>query len=423
MNGTHGEDLCMNMHNYYSNKMDEMYVTHPIRKVLSPVMPVCRFIRPALLVFMLSVATTPWANGQLVENSIPAPTNINQNRCPCIMPDYSVVFQVHAPNANKLQIDLGKKYDMEKGENGIWTVRTEPIEPGFHYYFLVIDDVSVADPASQSFYGTGKMTSAIDIPEPGIDFYTIKEVPQGALSSKYYYSEVTKSWRRLFVYTPPGYDQDLTKKYPVVYIQHGGGEDETGWATQGKADIILNNLIAEGKAVPMILVIANGNIGFGRGGYSSEGMTGFKREMIENIVPFIDKNYRTLTDPKNRAICGLSMGGGQSFYAGLENLAYFGSVGIFSSGIFGGISTNVDNVFDAEKEIPGLFSQSDKFNEKLDLFYISCGEGDPRIGHTKKAVATMRTNGLKVEFNSFPGDHEWQVWRKSLHDFAIRVFK
>src|SRR5690606_1827133 len=149
-------------------------------------------------------------------------------------PDNSVVFQIEAPNADKLQIDLGKKYDMEKDADGIWTVRTEPIEPGFHYYFLLIDDVPVADPASQSFYGTGKMASAIDIPEKGVDFYTIKDVPHGALSSRSYYSEVTKDWRRLYVYTPPGYDENMSQRYPVVYVQHGGGEDETGWGTQGK---------------------------------------------------------------------------------------------------------------------------------------------------------------------------------------------
>jgi enterochelin esterase family protein len=376
-----------------------------------------------VLIVILCAISNGFAKAQLVENSIPAPTNINQNQCPCIMPDNSVVFQVKAPNAQKIQIDLGKKYDMVKDANGVWTVRTEPIVPGFHYYFLVIDDVTVADPASQSFYGTGKMASAIDIPEKGADFYEVKDVPQGALSSKYYFSKVTNSWRHLFVYTPPGYDKNIDKKYPVVYIQHGGGEDERGWAEQGKTDIILDNLIAEGKARPMIVVIANGNVSAGGGGYSSAAMANFKKEMTENIVPFIDKSFKTLANAKNRAICGLSMGGGQSFYVGLESLDYFGSVGVFSSGIFGGIRNPSGSTFDAEKEIPGLLTKSDEFNKKLDLFYISCGEQDPRIEYTKKAVENMKENGLEVVFNSFPGDHEWQVWRKSLHDFASRVFK
>ena len=173
----------------------------------------------------------------------------------------------------------------------------------------------------------------------------------------------------------------------------------------------------------MTVVIANGNVRSGVGGYSSEGMAGFKREMTQNIVPFIDQNYRTLANAKNRALCGLSMGGGQSFYVGLESLDFFASVGTFSSGIFGGIRNPSGAVFDAEKEIPGLLSRSTEFNKKLDLFYISCGEADMRIEYTKRAVTTMKESGLDVVFNSFPGDHEWQVWRKSLHDFASRVFQ
>ncbi len=382
-----------------------------------------RWFKVCALVMGFAVFCINNSEAQPVEDSVAASTNINLNQCPCIMPDNSVVFRVNAPNARKIQIDLGKKYDMVKDESGVWTVRTEPIEPGFHYYFLVIDDVPVADPASQSFFGTGKMTSGIDIPEKGIDFYDIKDVPHGSMSSRIYFSKVTNSWRRLYVYTPPGYDKDINKKYPVVYLQHGGGEDETGWVNQGKTNLILDNLFAEGKAEPMIVVIANGNVRATMAGYTSEAMDSFKKEMTQNIVPFIDENYRTIPDRSNRALCGLSMGGGQSFYAGLENLDVFSAVGIFSSGLFGGIHTSSANAFDAEKEMPGLLSKSNEFNKKLDLFYISCGDQDMRIDHTKKAVATMREKGLRVEFNSFPGDHEWQVWRKSFHDFASRVFK
>ena len=377
-----------------------------------------------LLILMIIAQASLFCLGQENQKSVPATSNVAGAEYPKIQTDLSVIFRVKAPDAKKVQIDLGKLYDMNKDDQGVWSVTTDPQVPGFHYYSLVIDGVKVADPASESFYGMGRMASAIEIPEKGIDFYTIKDVPHGVLSSKYYYSEYTKSWRRLFVYTPPGYDTNSREKYPVVYIQHGGGEDETGWAVQGKTDIILDNLIAEGKAKPMIVVISNGNVtapGRAFGGYSSKGMAPFKEEMTKNIVPFIDTNYRTLANPGNRAICGLSMGGGQSFFVGLESPEYFGSVGVFSTGLFGGIRTSGSG-FDAEKEIPGLLSESDKFNKNLDLFYISCGEQDMRIEHTKKAVKVMRENGLEVEFNSFPGDHEWQVWRKSLHDFATRVF-
>ena len=362
------------------------------------------------------------ANAQQSVVGKPAVTNINPDGFPRILDNLSVVFKIKAPDAKKMQIDLGKLYDMTKDDQGFWTVTTAPQVPGFHYYSLVIDGVKVVDPASETFYGMGRMASAIEIPEKGVDFYEVKAVPHGALSSKYYFSKVTNSWRRLFVYTPAGYDVNTKVKYPVVYIQHGGGEDERGWAVQGKTDIILDNLIAEGKAKPMIVVISNGNVSTS-GGYTSSAMAAFKEEITNNIVPFIDKNYRTLTGVKNRALCGLSMGGGQAFYAGLGSLDCFASVGVFSSGIFGGIANPTGKVFDADKEIPGLLSKAQQFNQKLKLFYISVGEQDPRFEFTQKEVKKFQNNGLKVQFASFPGDHEWQVWRKSLHDFASRVFK
>src|SRR5688572_6212086 len=214
-------------------------------------------------------------NAQILEGAIAAPTNIRSDDCPCILSDLSVLFRVIAPDAAKVQVDLGKSYDMQKNENGIWTVTTDPQEAGFHYYSLMIDGFKVADPASESFYGTGRMSSAIDIPEAGVDFYSLKEVPHGDLRSKNYFSKATGTWRNINVYTSPNYDQEKNKKYPVLYIQHGGGEDERGWAIQGKANIILDNLIAAGKAVPMIVVIPNGNMtkpGTNVRGYSEAAM-------------------------------------------------------------------------------------------------------------------------------------------------------
>ena len=178
-------------------------------------------------------------------------------------------------------------------------------------------------------------------------------------------------------------------------------------------------MIAEGKATEMIVVIANGNVS--HGGYNRKGMEPFIAEMTENIIPYIEENYRVSTKQSDRAIAGLSMGGGQSFYAGLQNTQLFSAVGIFSSGIFGGIASA--NAFDAEKEIPGLLSNPESFNKALQLFYISVGEQDPRIEPTKRQIAIFKEKGLDVTFATFPGDHEWQVWRKSLHDFASRLFK
>jgi hypothetical protein len=235
------------------------------------------------------------AEGQLPEGSKPAPTNIRPNECPCIFSDLRVIFRVNAPDAGKVQIDLGKLYDMQKDEKGIWTLTTDPQVPGFHYYSLVIDGVRVSDPASESFYGTGRMSSAIDIPEERADFYTIKDVPHGDIRSNIYFSKTTGTWRNLNIYVPPGYDKEKNSRYPVLYIQHGGGEDERGWAVQGKTNIILDNLIAEGKSEPMLIVIPNGNVskpGSTAAGYSEEAMAIFKEELFGSVIPFIENDYR-----------------------------------------------------------------------------------------------------------------------------------
>lgn len=382
-----------------------------------------KFHWTAIIVCCAQLVTATLATAQSSEG-VSASSNIDPKGYPKILPDNRVVFQVRGTNASKVQVNLGKLYDMQKDASGVWTVTTAPQVPGFHYYSLVIDGISVADPASESYFGTSRMASAIEIPEPGADFYTVKDVPHGEIRSKRYYSKVTSSWRRMNIYTPPGYDKDTDKKYPVLYIQHGGGEDETGWAVQGRTDVILDNLIAAGKARPMLVVMANGNlpsVGGPRGGYSSAAMTGFANELLNNIIPFVESNYRVLANPENRALSGLSMGGGQTFYVGLGNKDKFGSLGIFSTGLFGGIA--IASEFDAEQQMPGILTNPKSFNDKLKVFYISVGEQDPRLEPTKKAVANFKAHGLNVEFASFPGDHEWQVWRKSLNDFAQRIFK
>jgi enterochelin esterase-like enzyme len=393
-------------------------------------------LRKITLIMLLVISILNNSYAQSTERIIPE-TNIGQAQYPCILPDNRVMFQIRAPQAQSVSVSLGNT-SLTKGDNGYWTGTTSPQDPGFHYYQLIIDGVSVSDPASEAFYGTSKMSSAIEIPEKGVDFYTIKDVPHGEIRSKRYFSKYTNSWRRLNIYTPPGYDIQTDIKYPVLYIQHGGGEDERGWAEQGKTDIILDNLIAENKAKPMLVVIPNGNVpsrGGMRGGYSVEGMAGFKEELVNNIIPFIESNYRVLTGAENRALSGLSMGGGQAFYVGLPNADKFAWIGVFSSGLFGGIGGGfggggrsgsrgvLGGGFDAEAQIPGLLTNSKSFNDKLSLLYISVGEQDPRFEPTKSAVATFKENGLEVEFASFPGQHEWQVWRKSLHDFAQRLFK
>ncbi len=343
---------------------------------------------------------------------------------PKILDDNRVVFTMRAPEADNIQVDLcGKKYPMVKGENGIWTVTTDPQVPGFHYYFLLIDGISVADPVSETFYGCGRMASAIDVPEENCEDFEIQDVPHGEVRLVHYFSKVENAWRPLYVYTPPGYNESK-KKYPVIYIQHGGGEDHRGWMQQGRTANIMDNLIAAGKAEPAIVVSANSNVRSGgrrAGGYSWEGMQPFRNEMIDNIIPFVEKNYRTKAGKENRAMCGLSMGGGQSFYIGLRSPEVFANVGIFSTGMFGGNAGSAN--FDLENAVPGIISDSKAFNEQFDNIFISCGEQDMRIEHNRAVAKRLNEAGVEVKFSSYPGDHEWQVWRKSLHEFAQMLFK
>ena len=359
------------------------------------------------------------------EGSYSPVTNVNHNGYPRVLADNSVMFSVVAPEAQNVQIDLcGTKYDMQKGDGGVWTVTSKPQVPGFHYYSLVVDGVSTADPASQSFYGCGRWSSAIEINEAGTADFEVQDVPHGEVRTVYYYSKVDEAWRPLMVYTPAGYNESK-QAYPVVYIQHGGGEDHRGWMDQGRTAQIMDNLIAAGKAVPMIVVSANSNVqrrngGMG-GGYSWQGMQTFRSELIDDVIPFVDQNYRTIKDRKSRAMCGLSMGGGQSFYIGLRSPEVFANVGVFSTGMFGGIA-GASN-FDLEAEVPGMLTDTKTFNQQLDVFFVSCGEQDPRINYTRDIVKKMRDGGVEVRFNSYPGDHEWQVWRKSLHEFAQYLFR
>lgn len=349
-------------------------------------------------------------------------TNINAKGYPHVLSDNSVEFRIRSnEDLSKMKVSLDPSCIFEKQADGTWLAHTKPLVPGFHYYWFTLGGMDISDPASKSYFGCGRMTSAIDIPEAGCSFYDIKDVPHGKVSIVTYYSKVRKSNATMYVYTPASYDSN-NKRYPVLYLQHGGGEDESGWTHQGKTNYILDNLIAEGKAKEMIVVMSNGNItvpgaGFG---YSIQGMKGFEEELLEVIIPFVDKSFRTIPDKQHRALSGLSMGGGQSFFVGLQHTELFSYIGVFSTGVFGGIRETKS--FDAEATMPGLISQHEKYNKVLKLFYISVGTDDPRLQHTQNAVSAMKKSGLAITFNTFPGDHEWQVWRKSLHDFAQKLF-
>ena len=301
---------------------------------------------------------------------VPASTNIRNAKYPQILPDNRVIFRIKAPEAQKVQIDLVKKYDMAKDTGGYWIATTDSVSEGFHYYSLIIDGVAVADPASETFYGMGREASGIEIPFAGGGYYALKDVPHGDLRIKNYFSMVTFSWRQFYIYTPPGYDSNQSQKYPVLYILHGGGEDERGWAMQGKTNLILDNLIAEGKAKPMLVVMPDANIGMG--GFSPNGIESslkmFEREMKQSIIPFVEKNYRALTDANNRALAGLSLGGMHTLYTGINNTDMFAYIGVFSSGW---IIPMMNKLADAQYVY--MKNNADKINNNLKVLWISEG--------------------------------------------------
>jgi len=350
----------------------------------------------------------------------PAVSNVPGQEYPKIDSQLRATFHIKAQNAGKVQIDLGKIYDMTKGEDGLWTVTTEPLVPGFHYYFLIIDGVAVADPASQSYFGCGKMCSGIEVPEKGVDFYEPKDVPHGQIRAKWYFSKITNAWRRCFVYTPPEYDTRIDTRYPVLYLQHGGGEDERGWVEQGRVNFIMDNLIAAGKARPMIIVMDNGNVRGPGEGFFEFGT--FEKVMINDLIPMIDASYRTITDRENRAIAGLSMGGMQACIISLNNLDKFAWIGGFSGS---GAGPSVHTI-DTKTAYNGVLADADAFNKKVHLVWLGIGTAESELFYNsvKNYRDTLEGAGIKTVFFESQGtSHEWQTWRRSLNDFAPRLFQ
>lgn len=346
----------------------------------------------------------------------PASTNIRNAAYPQILPDNRVSFRINAPDAKKVQIDLGRKYDMEKDSTGTWTVTTDSISRGFHYYSLIINGVSVADPASETFYGMGRQTSGIEIPNQDGVFYSVKDVPHGDVRKQRYFSIVTNTWRKMYVYTPPGYDAANDEKFPVLYLLHGGGEDERGWSTQGRADLILDNLIAENKAKPMLVVMMDGNMG-SRDSFG-QSLQSFEQELKQAVIPFIEKNYRVAPGAENRALAGLSMGGLQTLYAGIHNTDMFANLGVFSSGWF------TDNQELSGPEYAFMKQNASTINDNLKSFWISMGgEEDIAFNNNKAMMAKFDELGIKYNYSEYPGGHTWPVWRHNLFSYAPLLFR
>jgi enterochelin esterase family protein len=355
----------------------------------------------------------------------PAASNVRGAEYPRIHPDNRVTFQVRAPTAQKVEVmpggganGLGKgPFEMTRSPEGVWTTTIGPVQPGFHYYWLLVDGVPANDPSSETFFGWARQSSGIEVPDPALDFYDAKDVPHGEVRIRWYRSSVTGQMRRIYVYTPPGYDANVRTRFPVLYLQHGSGESERGWTTQGRANFILDNLIAEGKAKPMIIVMENG-YAIPQGATPEAGARGnqaFPDVVIRDLIPEIDKAYRTNPDRLHRAIAGLSMGGGQAMNIGLANLDKFAYVASLSGA--GMRSADLKTMYN------GAFADGSAFNKKVKLLWIGCGTGDNLYKGALALHNALDEAKIKHVWWEGPGLHDWQVWRKHLHDLAPRLFR
>jgi len=384
-----------------------------------------------------------------VEDFKPAPSNQDGKAFPAVNSERRVRYRISAPQAHSISVGGTA---LTKDDNGVWTGVSRPMDEGFHYNNITVDGVSSPEPNSLYYYGSSRWGSAIEIPAADQDFYQLKNVPHGQLREIYYHSKSTDKERHAFVYTPPDYDKDTTKRYPVLYLQHGAGEDETGWGRQGRAGVIMDNLISEGKAKPFIIVMENGgNIGGGGGrrggGAPGAGATnapaaaagtngpaggppgrglnfgGFENVLVNDLIPYVDANFRTIADQPHRAMAGLSMGGMQTHTIGFAHLETFSQLGLFSGG-----SVTTEEI----ASIPD-------FKQKVKVLFVSYGSreisnparrggaGPARGGNAATAqsdVEALKKAGVNAHFYVSPNTaHEWQSWRRSLHEFAPLLFQ
>lgn len=391
---------------------------------------------------LIAIAVLLAASLCLAQDFKPATSNVLDAKYPQVDSSTSrVLIRFKAPDASKVRVNFwsGPKADMEKQADGFWTFTTPQMAPGLHYYTIIVDSAEVSDPGSTAYFGGSKWASAVEVPEAGADYYLPEDVPHGQVRQVWYHSSVTGTWRDAFVYLPPNYDTSKAR-YPVLYLQHGGGEDETGWIRQGKANFILDNLIASGSTKPMIIVMANGYAS--RAGYTVPDLTGkgfgspefvkvmqermgaFEDDMTQVLIPFIDKTFRTISDRDHRAMAGLSMGGMQTFQVTFNHLDLFSYIGGFSGAgnpfLMGG------DKFDTKTAYHGAMADPAAFAKRVHLLWIGVGTKEPeRMKAGLEGLhAALDEGKIQHVFYESPGtDHEWQTWRRDLKDFAPRLFQ
>jgi enterochelin esterase-like enzyme len=330
-----------------------------------------------------------------------------------------ITFRLRMPNAKDVKVDgdwTKKPVPMTKDEQGIWSFTTEPLEPDLYGYFFVVDGDNIADPSNTfTRVGTKNIKSQVEVPGAKADFLAIRNVPHGAVHEHWYFAPALNTTRRVLVYTPPGYDASQT--YPVLYLLHGSGDDEAYWVQVGRANFIMDNLVAAKKAKPALIVMPFGHVSreAGAGRAKGGGGPGFmERDVFENVIPLVEKEYRVKKDAKDRAITGLSMGGGQALQIGLNNLSRFAYVGGFGSAGLGAKS---------EKAFASFLADPKKSNQQLKLLWLGCGTEDSLFAGNQAFEKLLTSRQIQHEWHPTPAyGHIWRLWRVYLHDFLPKLF-
>jgi enterochelin esterase-like enzyme len=365
-------------------------------------------------------------------------------RSPEVLADGRVTFRLLAPKATEVLVrgnwERGRGLPMTKEDSGLWSYTTPaPLQPELWAYTFSVDGVRTLDPSNYNVArdGVGFMNTVLVLGETSAVFQA-RPVPHGTMATMWVPSTAMKTPRRMFVYTPPGYE-DSSTRYPVLYLLHGSGGDEEAWPVMGIANVIMDNLIAQGRAKPMIVVMPNAYWneiasldvagprtapppGVGSGGVPPQ-YDANEKDIVDDLIPFVDKHYRTLPGRENRALAGLSMGASITVNVAVKRLDVFASIGVLSAGMFRGAPDAPGGAALLEKISPDFFVDPAATNKKLRLFFFSCGTEDPRIPALTKLQEELRSRKIKFTFKSYPGEHEWKVWRHSLADMAPMLFQ
>ncbi len=379
---------------------------------------------PLVLAALFSAASQMYAQDAPARKNTYHSSGITTNAAPRLISpeihaDRTVTLRLRAPKASEVTLSFQGPKQMTKDADGTWSITVGPLEPEIYEYIFTVDGARVLDSAN-TMLKTGRALGGnlLEIPGTPPRFDEVQDVPRGSIQVRSYTSTPLQRRRQLYVYLPPQYDSEPARRFPVLYLRHGSGDDESTWSLQGRAGVILENLIAQRKAVPMLIVMTNGDTdGTWGGGSSQEAIETLSRELLGDVIPIIEKNYRVTANRGNRAITGLSMGGGQAFTIGLKHLDTFAWVGEFSSGLLS------DTDFNLTKHLPGFLDDPARANQRLNLLFLSCGTEDPRLPGHLNLTDTLKARQIRYIWYPTPGAHEWKVWRHSLAEFLPKLFR